>query len=58
MQLAFLIDAHQNASQKPIGSVPAYTLPPQPIDVLKVWFRDFYGPLNFKGRAYGQGWLL
>ena len=35
MQLAFLIDAHQNANQKPIGSAPAYraqcTLPPQPI---------------------------
>ena len=31
-QLAFLINAHQNANQKPIGSVPAYrtqcTLPP------------------------------
>ena len=33
--LAFLINAHQNANQKPIGSVRAYwtqcALPPQPI---------------------------
>ena len=35
MQLAFLINARQNADQKPIGSAPAYwaqcTLPPQPV---------------------------
>ena len=33
VRLAFLINAHQNANQKPIGSAPAYprTLPPQPI---------------------------
>ena len=35
MQLAFTINAHQNANQKPIGSAPAYkaqcTLTPQPI---------------------------
>ena len=49
--LAFLINAHQNANQKPIGSAPAYraqcTLPPQPIyqtrlfDFSRVWFRDY-----------------
>ena len=35
VRLAIPIDAHQNANQKPIGSVPAYqaqcTLLPQPI---------------------------
>ena len=46
--LAFPINAHQNANQKPTGSAPAYraqcTLPPQPIyptllfDFLRVWF--------------------
>ena len=47
--LAFRINAHQNANQKPIGTVPAYraqcTLPPQPIWFtrpsfwfLRVWF--------------------
>ena len=46
--LAFPINAHQNANQKPTGSAPAYqaqcTLPPQPIyptllfDFSRVWF--------------------
>ena len=35
VRLAFLINAHQNANQNPIGSAPAYraqcTVPPQPI---------------------------
>ena len=45
--LAFLINAHQNTNQNPIGSAPAYraqcTLPPQPIyqtllfNFSKVW---------------------
>ena len=49
VHLAFPINAHQNAIQKPIGSVPAYraqcTLPPQLIyqtllfNFLRVWFR-------------------
>ena len=48
--LAFLINTHQNANQKPIGSTPTYraqcTLPPQPIyqtllfDFSRVWFQD------------------
>ena len=48
--LAFPINAHQNAIQKPIGSASAYraqcTLPPQPIyqtlffNFSRVWFRD------------------
>ena len=51
VRLAFLINAHQNANQKPIGSVPAYRvqciLPPQPIcqtllfDISRVWFWDY-----------------
>jgi len=50
MRLAFPINAHQNANQKPIGSAPSYraqcTLPPQPMcqtllfDFSRVWFRD------------------
>ena len=50
VRLAFPINAHQNANQKPIGSAPSYraqcTLPPQPMcqtllfDFSRVWFRD------------------
>ena len=50
VHLAFPINAHQNAIQKPIGSAPAHraqcTLQPQPIyqtllfNFLRVWFRD------------------
>ena len=50
VRLAFLINAHQNANQKPIGSAPACrvqcTLPPQLIyqtllfDFSRVWFQD------------------
>ena len=49
VRLAFPINAHQNAIQKPIRSAPTYraqcTLPPQPIyqtffNFSRVWFRD------------------
>ena len=50
VQLALLINAHHNANQKPIRSVPAYraqcTLPPQLIyqtflfNFSRVWFHD------------------
>ena len=49
VQLAFLINAHQNANQKPIGSAPAYRaqctstpadLPDPPFQFSRVWFRD------------------
>ena len=53
MRLAFPINAHQNANQKPIGSAPSYrthcTLPPRPMcqnllfDFSRVWFRDYSG---------------
>ena len=52
VQLAFPINAHQNANQKPIGSAPSYraqcTLPPWPMcqtllfDFSRVWFRDYF----------------
>ena len=51
MRLAFPINAHQNANQKPIGSAPSYraqcTLPPRPMcqtllfNFSRVWFRDY-----------------
>ena len=51
VQLAFPINAHQKANQKPIGSALANwvqcTLPPHPIyqthvfDFSRVWFRDY-----------------
>ena len=51
VRLAFPINAHRNANQKPIGSAPSYrvqcTLPPRPMcqtllfDFSRVWFRDY-----------------
>ena len=51
VRLAFPINAHQNANQKPIGSAPSYraqcTLPPQQMchtllfNFSRVWFRDY-----------------
>ena len=56
MRLAFPINAHQNANQKPIGSAPTYwmqcTLAPQLIyqtllfDFLRVWFQDYFNYLH------------
>ena len=53
VRLAFVTNKHQNANEKPIGSVPAYrvqcTLPPQPIyqtllfDFLRIWLRNYWG---------------
>ena len=55
-QLAFQINAHQNADQKPIGSVPAYwaqcTLSPQPIyQTLLFDFSRVYGAYITTDRA-------
>ena len=62
MRLAFLINAHQNVNQKPIGSAPAYqaqcTLPTQPIyqtllfDFSRVWFRDYHTLTNSPSHAH------
>ena len=63
VQLSFLINAHQNANQKPIGSAPAYraqcTLPPQPVyqtflfDFSRVWFQDYsVVAVRYKGRHF------
>ena len=65
VRLAIPINTHQNANQKPNGSVPAYraqcTRPSHPIyqtllfDFLRVWFRDYSRHLN---NTAGFGFIL
>ena len=60
MRLAFPINAHQNANQKPIRSAPSYraqcTLPPRPMcqtllfNFSRVWFRDY--PITLHTHQY------